>query len=470
MNRIITLALVGITIIALALGYNFLKVNMALEKNIERNATLENKLSKTNSQLEEIKKDLGEKNNQISTLKKELDELSYPARIKSALSAAQNTIAQLNGQINSLRKDKDNLEKENISMRARIQSNGREIVRLLKELQKSRKQLAGIASQNKSSIISSSSETSKKATRKSREVASLKKELAALKQQYDKLYYDKNNLERALKKARDNSALKSSSRLWQRKIRKLQDELDNKDEEINRLRARLNMVRKKDEDLQNEISSIKNAQDNLRRLNANLQNKLLKISDVLDKKEAKIKKLETALNYPRRANDEKMDILRGKVALQNQELGRIKTLYNDLKNQLKEVAKIMSQREAELAAKDKDIETLNDSIAYLKLKLSNMDEALQQSKENQRLVIEKLSEVTNLNKALQERLGEVKGLIGESNAQETIINEHSYGTESKKFIYGNRGGEYSLNNTSSAVKNDANNLKKRVEVILQPSQ
>jgi len=471
MNRLIALTLVGITIIALALGYNFLKANMSLEKSNEKNKMLKENLFKVKSELEDVKKSLDEKEAQISKLKKKLDELAYPAKIKSALSAAQSTIAQLNRQIIALRKDKGRLEEENISMKARIQNNGREIVRLLKELQNTRKQLASIANQSKAKIAVPSSKASRESAARNREVASLKEELTNLKQRYDKLSYEKNNLERALRKAQDSYVSKRTSRLWQRKIKNLQDELDNKDREINRLKENLDIVKKKRDNLQSEINSINNAQDKLRTLNANLQNKLLKISDALDKKEAKIRKLETALNEPLRANDDKMDILKGKIALQNQELDRIKNLYNDLKSQLKEIAHIMSEKDNELAAKDKDIKTLNDRVAYLKLKLSTMDEALQKSKENQRLVIEKLSEVTNLNKAFQERLGEVKGLVGEANMQGSVINNTSYGSKEKQAVPVDNTKKYRFNdNVSSAEQNDVSSLKKRVEVILQPSQ
>jgi len=471
MNRFVILTFVGITIIALALGYNFLKVNMALEKSVEKSTDLENKLSKTKNQLEDVKKDLDDKETQIDTLEKELNGLAYPVKIKSALSAAQSTIAQLNNQINTLRKDKKDLEQENISMKARIQSNGREIVRLLKELQKNRKQLASIASQNKANIIFSSSKTSRKVATRSREAVSLKKELVSLKQRYDKLYYDKRSLEEKLKKAQNNSVSKSSLRLRQKRIRELQDELDSKDGEIDKLRASLSAVKRKKDNLQDEINRVKNAQDKLRALNISIQNKLLSVSQDLDSKNKKIRKLEAALNQPRRANNEKMDVLKGKIALQSEELDRVKYLYNDLRSQLKDIAKIMSQREAELAAKDKDIETLNNNIAYLKLKLSNMDEELQRSKKNQSLVIEKLSEVTNLNKTLQERLGEVKGLIGGSSIQEPIINDSSYDIQKKKPAPQDNTKKYrSNNNTSSVDENEASRLKKRVEVILQPSQ
>jgi len=473
MNRFITLTLVGITIIALALGYNFLKVNMALEKNIEKSATLEDKLSKTKNTLGEVKKELDKRHVQINTLKKRLDELAYPARIKSALSAAQSTIAQLNKEMNSLRKNKDDLDEENISMKTRIQNNGREIVRLLRELQKSRKQFASITNQNKTNASVLLPRTSKKTLAlKNKEAALLKKELSDIKERYNKLSYDKQNLKEALKKAQDNSASKKSSRLWQRKIKNLQDELSNKDREIDRLNVNLNAVKRKRDSFQDEINGIKNVQDKLRTLNVNLQNKLLSVSQDLDKKDKKIRKLETALNQPRRANDEKIDILKGKIALQNEELDRIKSLYNDLRSQLKDVAKIMSEKEDELAAKSKDIETLNDNIAYLKLKLSNMDEVLQQSKDHQRLVIEKLSEVTNLNKILQKRLGEVKGLVGESNTRGLLINNTSSGSGEKSPARqgSTEGYRFNNNNTSSKEKNDASSLKKRVEVILQPSQ
>ena len=62
---------------------------------------------------------LGEKEKELEELSKELAELTYPPKLKKALVSAQEMINRLNSDLNSLKKEKEDLERENFSIKTK---------------------------------------------------------------------------------------------------------------------------------------------------------------------------------------------------------------------------------------------------------------------------------------------------------------------------------------------------------------
>ena len=492
-----------ITVPVIVVGYNFRKIEGKLDKTLQENFSLKSEVSLNTKQVEKLTLSLQEKQETIEQLRDDLSTFSKPLRLKNALTVAQGTITDLNKQVLNLRTTAQKLQSENFSLKSRVQSNGQEIVRLLEELEWSRKEIAGIETRKgerssqlqslqqeldtvksryaevvaKRDALQTQLESSQKRkdspqelkrlnaaiAQKESEIGSLQNELEDVRQRYLKASDERNDLQKELTSLQKEYARRQSQEeIWQKDLQELRDKLEEREQEHQKVKDQLREVTNEKEDVVRQLKVIKAREEELVGVNSKLQNQLTEISGELTQEKEKVSQLQEKLKAPQLANNEEIDFLRGRVAIQKERLDSVTTLYNRLKEQLKEVANILSQREEKLMDKEKEVELLQDEIAYLKLKLSGVENTLRQSEESQRVLIEKFSEVSKLNTALQERLSEVSGFRWKSSSLEKeSTQDTSHLDEQEKGV----GDEYE---TTSGTR--AEDLKKKVEVYLEPSQ
>ena len=159
--------------------------------------------------------------------------------------------------------------------------------------------------------------------------------------------------------------------------------------------------------------------------------------------------------------------MKANLIVQKESLNRTTFLYERLREQLKEVASILSHREKELQAKDKEMDTLKTEISSLKLKFSNLERSFQQYREKQEVIKEELFKVKNLNRILRERLTGAPDFLSDqvlpqSLEEEIIIEKPALGEKKKETSASYLEQEYE-------EKKKVDELRKRVEVILRPS-
>ena len=171
-----------------------------------------------------------------------------------------------------------------------------------------------------------------------------------------------------------------------------------------------------------------------------MEERLLNISSALNEKNKIVEKTQDQLESLSEDSDAERASLKAKLVMQKDQLERVTMLYESLKRQLEETSSLLLRREQELENKNKEMDILQDEIAYLKSKLNSFKESLRQSQDSQRLVIERLEDLTEINMNLQERLSE------------------AYSLDSKKQF------------DKKLVDPDGDDQGKKIEVFLEPIQ
>ncbi len=446
-NKAIILTVAGTIVIALGLGYGLIKTGKALEASAGDNLSLKNALSVNKIRMEQLDVALEEKDNDIKRLNKELFELAYPARLKNALSNAQDTIKRINKETAVLKKEKRKLGSMNISLKTRVQNSSKETSRLLKEIDALRKGISAVDRQApEPSNAKISTKLKRELIRKEKDLKLLKRQFDKLQENYsqssaerDKLYKELKQIQKEYRSRRNFQDVRESE------LKILENKLKKAEGEKKRFKNELDKAIKSKHRLEDEVDSAKR------------------------EKEKAIEELRTKRPLAEVAASGRMDSLRGRIIIQQERLDRVTTLYDRLKEQLKEVSQIVSRREEELHGRDREIDILRDEVSYFKLKVSNLNNILREAKKNQDILVGKLSELNNLNDVLRERLAEVSGLMSKGNLPDSLLTED--------FAI---AGPYPKDKREQIIKlypekeekeeTRVRELKKRVEVILQSSE
>jgi chromosome segregation ATPase len=174
-------------------------------------------------------------------------------------------------------------------------------------------------------------------------------------------------------------------------------------------------------------------QDNLIAI---LSNNLDSLNKKISQKEDEKKNLEENIlktNLAKTSLEEELE-------RKKQQLDELNDFYAGLKTQIIQFSSLLSEKEAELREKEKQSQDLKTEIAYQESKVTNLERDLVDTKERQKKILENISQVTNINAELQQKLSGV----AQSLEQEDLKQEE----EKKK----------------------AEELKRKVEVILLPEE
>lgn len=471
MNKIISITLTAITLLALALAYNFLQISAKFKSSLKQSRKLQMKLDVTQEQVVASEVNLKQKQIEISRLNKDISELSYPARLKKTLADTQKTVYIINQELKSLRVGNLQLKRESSTLKSRLQGSSKEIVRLTKELENIKKTSSFSKTKSNNLLFNNKLKQIKEDLfDKEKNINFLKEELEEIKKKYLIVLDERNSARKEILSAQsDRTRENISDNVRKRKIEKLEKALEQQKREKYQLERKLKKFGQLD-NLELKLKKIQDQQADTRDLNNSLQREIIELSSLLKEKEGKIKSLEGLPDnkLPSQTSDE-FDALRGRLFIQKERLQRVATLYDHLKVQLKDVATILVKREETLQYKTREIDLLRDEVSYLKNKLVNMQVALKQSQESQRVIAKRLSEVSNLNATLHDQLADTVDFLSRQKIPDSLLNDkitfESYLLEDQEQI-NNRSG--SVGRRKSSEKERIEEMRKKVEVILQP--
>lgn len=133
-----------------------------------------------------------------------------------------------------------------------------------------------------------------------------------------------------------------------------------------------------------------------------LKDRIKMLNESLSDKEGVIK----------RKDEELAELAREKQSLeerglyQDKEFNNANTLYSSLKSQMVQMSDILSRREEELIAKNKDILSLKSELAILRAEFQVKQQELLDIQQNQKRMMDDLSRSTQLNISLQENMAD----------------------------------------------------------------
>ncbi|HEC69726.1 MAG TPA: hypothetical protein ENI31_05555 [Candidatus Omnitrophica bacterium] len=437
-------------ILLLGIGGVWVYFQIKLENLREEKSKLLSKVASADEEISELRSSLKDKEAELIKIRKELESLSYPQRLKKALSASQEMINQLSAEINSLKEEVNSLREEKISWQNRANINAKEVRRLLGELQEAKKKIAQLES---SQVLSqpSSISLSERSEREGQKIKDLRIKFAELKKDYRDLLKERNFLRKNIERYQKELSQKKPSKHWQERIEELKDLLKERERERRDLEKKLSELKRGKEGLSKKLEEQSKEIKELSLLNENLQKQIVNLTSQLSEKSKEYYALQNKLTQPK-IDENDLAELQERIKIQRERLKTVSYLYNRLKDQLKQLSDILYTKDSELEKKDKEIARLKDEISYLKIKAENLEEAFKASEENQKKILDRLKQVSSLNNTLQEKLGEVSGLLGEELSSKKVSLE----------------GESSKSLTSP--EENLNELRKKVEVILRSIQ
>ena len=461
--------------------YAFSYLNISLNKSKEEKDVLSQKLDESNKEISQLKVSLGGKEQELVRLNQELSSLSYPQRLKAALSAAQDMINSLNMELSRTKEKWSSMSDENFSIKARLQSNTKEVSRLLDELQDARVKIKELVSTK--DIVSSSDisgDFDAKLREKEREMQDLKQNLEDLNNKYKDLLEEKDSLTKDAGRFQQQLARAPAGSL-QAKIDALNRALEDKEREKMNFEFKLAEFTRERDSMSFRVESYNNKIQELTLLNSNLQSQLVKLTSDLRVKDTDIKQIESKFqaSTSKASGDVEIMELKERLDIQRERLKTVTILYNKLKGHLREFSEILYAKDSQLADRDKQIETLKEEASYLKIKSESLEEAFKESQKNQRAVMQRLSQVTNLNSTLQDRLDEVSFLLkrdalqgksatGKSYNQGNLSSTYYEDISAEKASADELGDRLSgLVGSFESGRDSTEDLKRKVEVILQ---
>ncbi|MFH1062316.1 MAG: hypothetical protein V1747_05455 [Candidatus Omnitrophota bacterium] len=133
-----------------------------------------------------------------------------------------------------------------------------------------------------------------------------------------------------------------------------------------------------------------------------LKDRIKMLNDSLVDKESALKRKDEELAALARAKQS----LEERGFYQDKEFNNANMLYSNLKNQMLQMSELLSRREEEIIAKNKDILSLKSELAILKAEFQVKQQELVDIQQRQKRTLEDLSRSTQLNITLQENMVE----------------------------------------------------------------
>ena len=399
---------------------------------------------------------LQDRERQLDRLKEELDGLSHPQRLKQALTAAQGMINTLNSELTNVKAQADILRGENFALKSRVAANTKELDRLVKELQDAKTKIVTLESSQKMALQEERlSWLDVQVKEKDKNIKSLQRDIGQLKNKYGDIVKERDFLKKNIERYQKELASKKPSEVWQGRIEELTRLLKEKEQEKNELLQRFSRLSKEKDDIDVEIEEYKRNIEELKSVNQNLQGQVLELAADLSRKSNEFSLLQKKVEeMPVQLSGESDELagLKEHVKIQNERLKTVNSLYDRLKDQLKDLAGILYKKDTDLEEKEQQISDLKKEITHIKVESDDLKEAVADSEVSQKQMNERLTQATNLNTILQERLGEVSDLLGDDAAPAAY--------EQKPVPPVSASDE-------AATRQKTTDLRKRVEVILE---
>ena len=468
--------------------------NLEKANNILRNRTVlfDNRLNSNTKQIKRLLTELSEKKNKISELQSNLSDSSYRKenqKLSSSLSKSQRDSRLIARQFEDLKGQYAEL-KEEAGARKINTANAdlqKKIARLsdeIKEKEQSISKLIEVSKRDLDEKANSFKTIAAKTNGLQAELAKKEEDISGLKQIISRLQYgrdkekelDSSNEELKNQIAKISAELNSkkkeitslkettkkylaaeavSAEALNTEAKRLEDDLDKKDDELN--------------ELKNNFTHLKYEGEKEKELNINLQKQLTQSTKTLQEKENEVRRLEKRFQEQRfvSLNAKELQVLQKKLYTQKNELKGVEERYANLKKQLISIGETLSQREVKLEVSKKEIVKLRDDIIYLKSNLKYWETNFSENKNHQEHLLGELSKVLDLNAMLQKRLTEVSAVLSDELVIDKV-NKAGLALKSKSSKMAQRDDPIiTYEDSGEEYKQKVDELKKEVEVILE---
>jgi chromosome segregation ATPase len=426
-----TLYIVGAVALASLLSYAGISYygqkQLALQLNQVLDDTLKEK-EQLQSSLERIQAQLKDKEDKLAGL-------SDVQGIKSALINAQSNIENLNNELQKFNRDRAALQEANVGLTTRLQNTTKEYIRTMDEL-KTAQDLVAKLNKGFSPDKKKLDDANKIIEDKNKELARQKAELDGLKASSQGLMASNKAMEQRLKD------LESSRGVIQANVENLQGELGAREAPSKQLQATIASLRGELSQRESRIAELEDRLDQQAaairrsapaagdRKSSEIKAEMERLSGILVRKEFEI-------------DGVKKEVLAAKAELDKEKKRNENSnaMYDNLKAQISQFSDAISAREAEIEGKRREIDSLKAEIAGLRTRSSQLENDLLESKESQKKILGDLSAAVRLNSVLQERIRSASS-----------------------------GLEPAYSPSSSEDRRRADELKRKVEVILEPDK
>lgn len=488
-----------------------------LQRIFEENQQLKTKVSEAEDNVKKLDSLLKEKEQELLTL-------SNAQALKQALVNAQTTISQLTSQIEQLISEKTALEGNNIQLNNRLQNVSSELIRTLEELKTARQNLTDLKASPKDTgaiqtlqadldrLRAAKTSLEEQLIKKEtiiKDIETLNRNLKTQIEQIDKASFGGSAQKKELQSAKQElERLKGEIAQYRSKVFALQDQLTLREQELLKVKDELkkqvssnqgdfkglyenaktqiaqlyeilaskeiemNNQRREAQDLRKQVSELQarlasidteleSARADSKRANSlqadkiaieskylQAQSELQKQSELVAILGSNIDQLNKKILQQENERDEldksviklssEKASLEEELARQKKQLGDMDGLCAGLRTQIVQFSNLLNDKDSELKQREKQLQTLQDETSYQQMRVSVLEKELQEAKERQKKVFENLAQAASLNTEIQERLIGVSQSLG------------GYGE------------------TGSIEKKEAEELRRKVEVILTP--
>jgi len=419
----------------------------------QEKAEVEQTYLNTNRSLQGLSAELGRSREELKLVKKSLTDLEKKKDANYQLSEKQKMISQLESEVDRLKSAKILLQ-DQLSLKDKS----------IKELSALNQNLKNQISQ----LPSNSQQQQAQLARQNQEVAALKIELAqsqiklsALQKQLASRQAGADN-SAILRQLDETKRLYESAKLQTSRFYEIlatkEIELNNQKREGQVLKQRASELEAKLSGLDAELKTAKPDSRKAREIEAEklgLESKYLKAQNELEKQNNLIALLSNNLDSLNKkllqAEDEKKSLeaqissanlakatLEEELKSKKKQIDDLNDFYAGLKTQLIQFSGLLTEKEAELAKKEKSTQDLKDAMDFQQSKVGSLQRQLDDTKMRQKKIIDNLSQAANINAELQQKL---------SGAAITFTEDYAGQEEEKK---------------------KAEEAKRKVEVILLP--
>jgi chromosome segregation ATPase len=194
--------------------------------------------------------------------------------------------------------------------------------------------------------------------------------------------------------------------------------------------------------LQSKLADLQNSVQQKTELAETLQKNLTYLAQQVSRKDDEMRAAQARYAATDSAGREELERQKSRYA-------EINTMYTSLKTQVDQFSEALNLKDSELDQRKKETAQYREEIAVLRARAESMERELAEAKDRQKKTMDDLIASVKLNTLLQDR-ARGEDMAGRTSAQRSFQGE------------GSGGG--------AAAQQKADDLKRRVEIMLEPSK
>lgn len=390
-----------------------------LKSGLDKLKTENDNLLKANNELEKGMRELEKKGalNKQGSLEQSAPG-SNPGQLKENIKQLKAALQEKDSQIQQLQQELSQFEGD--SSRANSGSPARQ--KFLESLESANKELKRKITELEKDLASARAETIRlQSGTETKKIASL---YESAKDQLSRM------TELLLRKEQDIDSARQEALSAKEKLLNLQVKLSDLEDGLAASKGndtRVQELGKQNLSLQTRLNELQGSLDKKQELAESLQKNLAFLTQQLSKKEEELAGFQTRLSGADSSSREELEREKARYAEMN-------LMYTSLKTQVAQFSEALNQKDADVEQRRKENASLKEEIAELKSRSNALERELADAKERQKKTLDDLIESVKLNALLQE----------------------------------NKGVSPPKKETGSAGKDKADELRRKIEVILEP--